>query len=95
MGLAKNQYRVLTFLAGEAEELAGVEVADRIERMGRSSVYAALAALQRDGFVEARWDHSESHPRRLVKISAAGRSALTEEQRLLAPNPRAYVEGQA
>ncbi len=95
MGLAKNQYLVLDFLAGQPAELAGIEVADQIGRMGRSSVYAALAALQRDGLVEARWDHSASHPRRMVTISAAGRTALAGEREVLAPSTQAYVEGSA
>ncbi len=71
-------------------------MAGRVAGMGRSSVYAALAALQRDGFVEARWDHTQSHPRRMVKISPSGRAALAEERRILAPDSApgtaAYLE---
>lgn len=44
MGLAKNQYRILDFLAGQPNSVAGIDVADGIEQMGRSSVYAALGA---------------------------------------------------
>ena len=95
MGLAKNQYLVLDFLASQPGELAGIDVADQIGRMGRSSVYAALAALQRDSFVEARWDHSASHPRRMVQISPAGRAELTSERAVLNPGTRAFVEGSA
>lgn len=95
MGLAKNQYLVLDFLAGRPGELAGIDVADQIGKMGRSSVYAALAALQRDGFVDARWDHSASHPRHMIQISPAGRAELTRERTLLSPSPRAFVEGSA
>ncbi len=95
MGLAKNQYRILDFLATQPDSVAGIDVADGIEQMGRSSVYAALAALQRNGMVEAEWDHSGSHPKRMVQISAAGRSALTVEIELMTPGTRAYVEGSA
>ncbi len=80
MGLARNQYIVLNYLADLPAEVAGLDVADGIEGSGRSSVYAALAALQRDGFVDAHWDHGGSHPRRLVQINGAGRDALRAEQ---------------
>ena len=86
MALARNQRRVLELLAGSARELAGIELAEALGGMARSSVYAALAALQRDGLVRARWDlpragasagaGAASHPRRLVRISAEGRRAL-------------------
>ncbi len=95
MGLARNQYRVLDYLAGQHDPLAGIDVADGIEAMGRSSVYAALAALQRDAMVEAEWDHTDSHPRRMVRINPAGRAALQVEAALLTPGTRAYVEGSA
>ena len=81
MSLARNQFRVLTYLAARQREIAGVEVADGLESVGRSSVYAALAALQRDGLVTARWDLSGSHPRRMMQISGSGRQALTDERR--------------
>jgi len=76
MALARNQGRVLTLLATSGGELAGIEVAEALGGMARSSVYAALAALQRDGLVLARWDLDGSHPRRLVRISAEGQRAL-------------------
>jgi DNA-binding PadR family transcriptional regulator len=81
MALARNQQRVLSYLTTIESETAGIDVADGIDELGRSSVYAALAALQRDGMIAARWDHSASHPRRMVKISGAGRQALVEEWR--------------
>ena len=80
MALARNQYIVLNYLADLPAEVAGIEIADGIEGSGRSSVYAALAALQRDGLLDARWDHGGSHPRRLVQINGAGRTALRAEQ---------------
>ena len=83
MGLARNQQRVLAFLTEERTELAGIEIADRLPDLGRSSVYAALSALQRDRLIDARWDHSASHPRRMIRVNGAGQRALDEElQRL-------------
>ena len=82
MALARNQFLVLDYLAAQPGELAGIDVADAVAPLGRSSVYAALAALQRDGLVDARWDHSASHPRRLVRINGAGREALAAERAL-------------
>lgn len=76
MKLARNQRRILEFLATRSDEVAGIEVADALGSLARSSAYAALAALQRDGFVAARWDHTASHPRRLVRITAEGHRAL-------------------
>ncbi len=82
MALARNQFLVLDYLVAQPGELAGIDVADAIAVLGRSSVYAALAALQRDGLIEARWDHSASHPRRLVRVNGAGREALAAERGL-------------
>jgi DNA-binding PadR family transcriptional regulator len=79
MPLARNQYRALRVLVRHNREMNGVEIADAIGGIGRSSIYAALAALQRDGFVTARWDVEGGHPRRLVTITDAGRAALKEE----------------
>ncbi len=88
MGLARNQRRVLELLAASEQELAGIEVAEALGGMARSSAYAALAALQRDGLVRARWDlEGASHPRRLVRISAEGRRALVRAA-AAEPSPR-------
>ena len=87
--------RVLDLLARTPGELAGIDIAGQIDELGRSSVYAALAALQRDGLVDARWDHSGSHPRRMLQISAAGRSVILDERAVLVPGLRAYVEESA
>lgn len=80
MGLAKNQLVVLSLLAEDGDEHAGIELANAVGGIGRSSVYAALAALQRDGMVSARWDVTGSRPQRLFQITAAGSRALAEEQ---------------
>lgn len=95
MALARNQYRVLQYLAGQPGEIAGIEIADGLDALGRSSVYAALAALQRDGLVGARWDHSASHPRRLVRLNGAGERALVAEREAQArfDEPRAKAKG--
>lgn len=82
MSLARNQFIVLNYLAAEPDAVPGIDIAGGIDGVGRSSVYAALAALQRDGYIDARWNHDASHPRRLVQINGAGRDALRAEQQL-------------
>jgi DNA-binding PadR family transcriptional regulator len=89
MALARNQYIVLDHLAGQSDEVPGIDIADAIDGVGRSSVYAALAALHRDGFVDARWDHGASHPRRLMRINGAGREALLAERQARGTVPEA------
>ena len=89
MPLPRNQRRVLEFLATREREVAGIEVAAALGGLARSSAYAALAALQRDGLVRARWDLDGPHPRRLVRISAEGRRALARE-RATARRPRSH-----
>jgi DNA-binding PadR family transcriptional regulator len=84
--LARNQVSVLDLLLEADREMAGIEVADAIGGLGRSSAYAALAALQRDGLVDARWDLEGPHPRRLFRINSTGRDAL----RLARLQTRAY-----
>lgn len=86
MALSRNQQQVLAFLVDVPEELAGIEVAKAIGGLGQSSTYAALAALQRDGYVSARWDHTQGHPRRLFKITALGKQVLQHAQQLTGPN---------
>jgi DNA-binding PadR family transcriptional regulator len=73
--LSRNQLDILTLLAQADRELAGIEVADAIGGLGRSSVYAALAALQRDGLVTARWDVDGIRPRRKYALTSMGRQA--------------------
>jgi DNA-binding PadR family transcriptional regulator len=71
--LSRNQLDALTLLAQADHELAAIEVADVIGGLGRSSVYAALAALQRDGLVTARWDVDGIRPRRKFALTLIGR----------------------
>jgi DNA-binding PadR family transcriptional regulator len=94
---AANQLRALAILESAGREFAGIEVADAATELARSSVYAALAALQRDRLVDARWDVDSPHPRRMLRINDAGRRALEAERaRLTAPPRTAFaVEGPA
>jgi DNA-binding PadR family transcriptional regulator len=80
MRLARNQLDVLGLLAEVNYELAGVQVADAIGGLRRSSAYAALAALQRDGMVSARWDVTGPRPLRMFKITAVGQQALAADR---------------
>ena len=81
MALSRNQSTVLDALAENGGELSGLDLAAIIGSLGRSSVYAALSALQRDGLVDARWDFMESHPRRMVRINENGLAALAASER--------------
>jgi DNA-binding PadR family transcriptional regulator len=76
VAISRNQSTVLDALAASGGELSGLELADLIGTLARSSVYAALSALQRDGLVDARWDLTESHPRRMVRINKSGLAAI-------------------
>lgn len=76
MALSRNQATVLDALAANGGELSGLDLADVIGSLARSSVYAALSALQRDGLVDARWDMTESHPRRMVRINKRGLASI-------------------
>ena len=83
MALSRNQRLILELLATRRGEISGIDLANFIGGLARSSVYAALSALQRDGLVDARWDHEEPHPRRMVRINDAGLAALAEEQQAM------------
>jgi DNA-binding PadR family transcriptional regulator len=73
--LSRNQLDILALLAQTDRELAAIEVADAIGGFRRSSVYAALAALQRDGLVAARWDVDGVRPQRKYVLTARGHDA--------------------
>ena len=92
MRLAKNQLLVVSTLAQLDQEVAGIEIADALPGLARSSVYAALAALQRDGFLSARWNTEGSHPKRLVRINGAGLKALAKQARGVATQKRLVPE---
>jgi DNA-binding PadR family transcriptional regulator len=73
--LSRNQLDILALLAQAGHELAAIEFADAIGGLRRSSVYVALAALQRDGLVAARWDVDGIRPRRKFALTPIGREA--------------------
>lgn len=79
MPLARNQLRLLSLLAERGDEQAGITLADAVGGIGRSSVYAALAALQRDGYVTARWNVEGKRPMRMFSITDTGRAELARE----------------
>ena len=61
-----------------------IGVVDTAINYGRITLFigpyvGTVLILNHDGMIEARWDHSASHPRRMVKISGAGREALVDE----------------
>jgi DNA-binding PadR family transcriptional regulator len=71
--LSRNQLDILTLIVQADRDLAAIEVADAIGGLGRSSAYATLAALQRDGLVTARWELDGIRPRRKYALTAIGR----------------------
>src|SRR6476659_10244892 len=75
--LSGRQREVLGFLA-ERDWTLGVAVADSIGGLERTRTYGDMAILQGHGFIEARWVHMpETRMRREVRITDAGRAALT------------------
>ena len=79
--MGRNQLEILAALAGADRELASTVIAHMLGGLGRSSIFAALAALQRDGLIAARWDTEGPHPRRVFRITALGERALDVERR--------------
>jgi len=72
-------------------EAYGIEIIDRVKersggsiRLGQGSVYPALRALERKGFIEAHWGEPRpergGRPRRYYKLTAKGARAATEER---------------
>lgn len=91
--LPRNQLDVLVLLVEADREVAGIEVADAIAGLRRSSAYAALAALQRDGMVSARWDIEGSHPRRMFRVTRLGQRTLTEDRSTVLASTKLSVQG--
>lgn len=88
--LTRIQIAVLRRLEAEGEPEAGTEVADTLPTIGRSSIYAALEALMRRGYVTRTWDHSGTRPCRLNAVTEAGSAALRAElTTLMKEMPRA------
>ena len=89
MGVSRNQLLVLRYLAGCNAPVAGIDVSADLDWVATSSVYAAISALQARGLVAAEWDHSQSHPRRMISLNGAGAVAIKEVEELEARIVRA------
>ena len=53
-----------------------------LDWVATSSIYAAISALQARGMIAARWDHSQSHPRRMISLNKAGAAAIKEAEEI-------------
>lgn len=65
----------------------GYEIAREINRRSRNALqfkqgtlYPALHALERDGFIEGMWEMSEPRPRKVYALTDAGRAELVRRQ---------------
>ena len=76
MAVSRNQLLVLRYLAGCSQPVAGIDVSTNLDWVATSSIYAAISALQAQGLIDAQWDHSQSHPRRMISLNKAGTSAI-------------------
>ncbi|MDA1278629.1 MAG: hypothetical protein O3B95_01095 [Chloroflexi bacterium] len=80
---------VLKYLSGCTAPVAGIDVSADLDWVATSSVYAAISALQARGQINAKWDHSASHPRRMISLNDLGAETLRQaeiiEQRLSKP----------
>lgn len=88
--LPRTQHEVIAVLAERGRSHA-YELKSLLRgRVGHSSVYAALSALQAKGYVRAEWaipgDQSESSgpPRKYFELTADGREALDLSERVRA-----------
>ena len=82
MGVSRNQLLVLRYLAGRSTPIAGIDVSADLDWVPTSSIYAAISALQARGMIAAEWDHSQSHPRRMISLNNAGAVAIKEVEEL-------------
>ena len=78
MSVSRNQLLVLRYLAQRSTPVSGIDMSADLDWVATSSIYAAISALQARGQVDAKWDHSQSHPRRMVSLSKSGVTALRE-----------------
>ena len=76
MAVCRNQLLVLRYLAGCSQPVAGIDVSTDLDCVATSSIYAAISALQTQGLIAAEWDHSQSHPRRMISPNKADTSAI-------------------
>ena len=82
MSVSRNQLLVLRYLAGCSAPVAGIDVSADLDWVATSSIYAAISALQARGMIAAEWDHSQSHPRRMISLNTAGAAAIKEVEEL-------------
>jgi len=78
LAVSRNQLLILRYLSECSTPIAGIDIAGDLDWVATSSIYAAISSLQAKGSILAEWDHSDSHPRRLLSISTAGTEALKE-----------------
>ena len=86
MAVRGNQILILRYLSERNESVSGIDIAGDLDWIATSSIYAAITALQAKGMVLAEWDHSESHPRRLITLSKLGLGALADARELESRN---------
>ncbi len=79
MILSHRQFQILAVLAAGGG-LPASKVADRIGGLHRSSVYTALAVLQRDGYVSAAWHTDDTPARRHFQLTEKGRATFEVER---------------
>ena len=82
MAVSRNQLLVLKYLSGCTAPVAGIDVAGVLDWVATSSIYAAISALQARGHITARWDHTESHPRRMISINKSGTEAIRQAEEI-------------
>jgi DNA-binding PadR family transcriptional regulator len=82
LSVSRNQLLVLRYLVDCEEPVAGIDISADLDWVATSSIYAAISALQVRGLVGAEWDHSESHPRRMISLNGAGAAAISEVEKL-------------
>lgn len=75
----RNQLAVLGILF-DGQERSTRQIAAEFNGLARSSAYAALAMLQKNGYISARWDvESDPQPTRRYEITAKGKMAYVSE----------------
>ncbi|MCZ6539560.1 MAG: hypothetical protein O6922_07010 [Chloroflexi bacterium] len=82
MSVSRNQLLVLRYLAGRSAPVAGIDVSADLDWVPTSSIYAAISALQARGMIAAKWDHSKSHPRRMISLNKVGAAAIKEAEEI-------------
>jgi DNA-binding PadR family transcriptional regulator len=80
----KGHLDTLLLAAVASEPAHGYRIVERLrERSGgafslaEGTIYPALYRLEAAGLLRSRWDRSSGRPRRVYRITAKGRTALT------------------